>query len=703
MSALQFLREKAGVLVAGLIGLSLFIFVISDFFGSSRRQGYKMRKYYEIGKIGDETVSYQDFETRLQNLMEIYKMSGRGNIDEATTASIREQVWQQMVREKILDSQYGKLGIGVSDEEVNQMVLGNNPHPIVQQLFTDPQTGMFNKSYLVTFLKQTEVDESTKKYWLFFENEIVNDRMNSKYNTLVSKGLYVTSKQAEFERLLASNNVDFSFMMKNYSSISDSSVNISRNEIQSYYDKHKENYKRTALRDIEYVSFDVVPSDEDVKQAEEWINKTKEEFAAATDPVQFINLTSDTRHVDFYLPLSELPENLRSFAASEDMNTIYGPYQEDGSFKLAKLLDVAVRPDSVHARHILISPNAARSLEQAKNVADSLVRLLRNGASFEDLARSNSDDQGSAQLGGDLGWFPEGRMVVPFNDACFSGKKGDINTAETSYGIHIIQLLDVAKSSKKYKVGVIDRKILPGSSTNQRIYNEASMFAGQNDTYDKFNKAVASQGLNKSVATDVAPQQNTLPGLDNPRYLVMALFQTSQGKIVLDNNQQAVFEIGGKYVVAFCTKVQEEGVAPLKDVENDIRFALIKDKKAEIMSKDLSADKSKSLDQIARDQNTTVQEATAINFRSYSVPGAGTEPALVAAATAGTVGAVEGPVKGLNGVYMFVVNNSAPVENQDAKIMRDRLQSNFQMRGTYEAYDALRIQANIIDMRYKFY
>jgi peptidyl-prolyl cis-trans isomerase D len=190
MSALQFLREKAGILVAGLIGFSLLIFVVSDFFGRGKNQGRRMRKYYEIGQISGEPVSYQDFETRLQNLINIYKMSGRSSIDEATNESLREQVWQQMVREKILDSQYENLGIGVSTEEVDEMVLGNSPHPIVQQLFTDPKTGVFNKSFLVNFLKQTEVDESAKKYWLFFENEIVNDRMNSKYNTLVTKALY---------------------------------------------------------------------------------------------------------------------------------------------------------------------------------------------------------------------------------------------------------------------------------------------------------------------------------------------------------------------------------------------------------------------------------------------------------------------------------------------------------------------------------
>jgi peptidyl-prolyl cis-trans isomerase D len=151
--------------------------------------------------------------------------------------------------------------LGVSTEEVNDLVLGNNPHQIVQQLFTDQKTGTFNKSFLVNFLKQTEVDETAKKYWLFFENEIVNDRTNAKYNNLVSKGLYVTSKQTEFEKNINSNTVDFSYILKNYSSVSDSSIRIHESDLESYYAKHKQNYKRTALRDVEYVTFDVVPSE----------------------------------------------------------------------------------------------------------------------------------------------------------------------------------------------------------------------------------------------------------------------------------------------------------------------------------------------------------------------------------------------------------------------------------------------------------
>jgi peptidyl-prolyl cis-trans isomerase D len=705
MSALQFLREKAGVLVAGLIGFSLFLFVVSDFFGRNSGQKLKQKKYYEIGQIKGEYISYQDYEIKLQNLLEIYKLSGRSNVDEATNETLREQTWQQMIREKLLDPQYNKLGLGVSTEELNDLVLGNNPHPIVQQLFTDQKTGTFNKSFLVNFLKQTEVDETAKKYWLFFEDEITNDRTNAKYNNLVSKGLFVTSKQTEFDKNLNSNTIDFSYILKNYASVPDSSIRIYGSDLEAYYANHKENYKRTALRDIEYVTFDIIPSDDDKKQVEDWINRTKEEFIQSSDPVQFINLSADSRYVGFYIPLNSVPANLKDFVQKEDLKAVFGPYNEDGSYKIARVLAAGDRPDSVHVRHILLATGKTRTLDVAKHQADSLMRLIKSGTPFESLAMSNSDDQGSAKIGGDLGWFPEGKMVLPFNNACFSGKKGDIKTAESSFGIHIIEILGQSKSSRKYNIGYIDRKIIPGSLTNQKAYSEASQFAGTNDTYEKFTKTIASKGLNKRVANNIAPQQKTLPGLDNPRSIIMALFQAEKGKIILDQSQQAVFEVGDKYVVAYCTKAQEDGIAPQKDVENEIRFALMKDKKAEFISAEFKKiDASgKTLDDIARSMGLTVQEATKINFRSYQVQGAGMEPALIAAVTAAKQGVVMGPIKGNEGVFMITANNITPTQGVDLKSLQKQLTSTYQMRGTYEAYDALRKDANILDKRYKFY
>jgi len=705
MAALQYLREKAGVFVAGLIGLSLFIFVVSDFFGTGRTQRRKERKYYEIGQIAGERITYQDYEKRIQSLQEIYKLSGTTNFDEATMENIREQMWQQIVREKILDKHFDALGIGVSSEELDELVFGSNPHPIVAQLFTDQRTGIFNRSFLVNFLKSTETDESAKNYWLFFENEIVTDRTTTKFNNLVNQGLYVTSKQAEFENKVLSRTVDFSFIVRSYNMIPDSAVNVTENEIKQYYDTHKENYRRTAQRDIEYVIFDITPSEEDYRQAEEWINKIKPEFAAASDPVQFINTTSDTRHTITYYSLSEVPDTLKDFVKKENKNEVFGPYFENGSYKLARLIDASFRPDSVHARHILISPKQNVTIQIARQIADSLLNVIKSGKPFEMVAREISDDQGSANNGGDLGWFRDGQMVAPFNNACFTGNKGDLKIVETNFGVHIIQILDISPKKKKYDIGIVERKVVPASLTTQKIYNEASRFASTNNTYEKFNKAVAEGKLNKRIATNVTPQQKTLPGLTQPRYLIMSLFQAEPGKIILDANQQAVFEIDDKYVVAYCTKAIEEGIAPLNEVRNDILFILGRDKKAEKISSELTelVKSGKTLDEIARSSGSQVMEASQINFNSYSVPGAGVEPALIAAATVAPQGKISSPVKGNNGVYLLTVNNVTTTPETDMKLLKERLLLTYRMRGMYEAYEALKKDANIIDKRYKFY
>ena len=706
MAILQTLREKAGPLVAGVIGVSLLLFVVSDFFGNNTSQRRKADKYYQLALIDGESVSYQDFEARVQDLVDIYKMSGTNEVNEEMMLSLREQVWQQMLSEKLMDNTYRKTGLGVSPDEVEMLVFGDNPHPIVRQLFTDPSTGAFNQSFLVNFLKATETDEATKRYWLFFEDQIINDRLNTKLVNLMSKGLYVTGKQSEYEAGLTGNTVNFSFIARNYATVSDSAVNVTPEEIKKYYDGHKDNFKRTAQRDMEYMVFDITPSESDMKETETWATNEKENFAAATDIVQYINLTADNRHTGFYKTLSELPESIRGLAESGDRSAVYGPYLEAGAYKIARIVDIAERPDSVRAAHILLSPNAGRSMAQAKMEADSLINLVRSGIDFEVLAMANSEDQGSAQVGGDLGWFSEGMMIVPFNNACFSGKKGDLVTVETTFGLHIIKIIDQSRRVKKYDIGVVDRQVIPSNATTQRLYAEASQFAGTNDTYEKFNKAVAEGNLNKKLALNITPDQKELPGLEQARGLVMALFQNSkQGAIVLDNGSQAVFELPNMYVVAYCTRVQEEGTAPLEDVTSDIRFILSKKKKAEMISTEMKklAAEGKTLYDIAAQYNSTVQDASGINFRSFSVPGAGIEPGLIAAASTSETGVLSKPVEGNNGVYMFVVNSASPTAAEDMAIVRERLNSNYQIRASYEAYQAIRDKKKVEDMRYKFY
>ncbi len=694
------------MLLAVVIGVSLLFFILGDFLGGGGGRTKKMKDYYEIAEIGGRSISYQEYDERLQNLIEIYKLSGTTNITEEMSESIREDIWNKMIMEEILGEEFNNIGLGVSAEEVESMVLGDEPHPIVQQLFANRETGVLDKSFLLNFLRSTEYDPQARAYWLFFENEIVDEKISAKFNTLVSKGLYVTSRQAEFEHQLTSRNVDFSFIMKQYSTVPDSVVSISRSDLEKYYNDHREEYRQEARRSMEYVEFEVVPSETDVLNTEEGINELVNEFRQTETPVQFINLSSDSRHNEVYLSIDEVPEMIRDFVGEENTEDVYGPYLENETYKLARLIDVEDRPDSVRARHILISPNAYRSMEMANNEADSLMQLIRSGESFEALAMEFSDDQGSAQLGGDLGWFEEGMMVAPFNNACFEGSKGDLVMAESDFGYHIIEILDQGGSSRKYHVGIIERAIQPSSATYQEKYAEASRFAGSNNTYQKFNDAIAEEGLNKKLASDIAPDQKTLPGLESPRPLIMALYESEENNIVLDNSEQAVFELGDKFLVAYCTDVREEGYAKLRDVESEVNFAVLREKKAEKISSDL-AEQTQGLDNIediAAALNLRINEATNVNFSSFSIPAAGVEPAVIAAASSADEGYLSGPIKGNNGVFIISVNSVESTEQQqDIEVLRNRLIQTIQARASFEVFEALKEASDIVDRRYKFY
>ncbi len=707
MSVLQTMRERAGALLAVIIGITIIVFVLSDSLGGGKGQNRQAKKYYEIATIDGESYTYQEFDARIQNLTEIYKMSGTTQITEALSETMREQIWNQMIEDKLLGEEMDKIGIGVSTDEVDNMVLGDEPHPIVQQLFANQETGVLDKSFLVNFLKATEYDPQTKAYWLYFEDEIVKSKSKEKLSTLISKALYVTGKQVEYESMVNSRSVDFSFVMKPFSSLADSAVTISQKEVQDYYNKNKESYLQDASRSMEYVEFEVVASEEDIRETEEKIKEYIEEFKTSDDPVQFINLSSDTRHFEFYQTIDEIPEIIKPLALKGVSGEVFGPYVEDETYKLAKVLDVENRPDSVHVRHILITTTKYGTREATRAVADSLKQLIESGTDFATMAIINSEDQGSAQLGGDLGWFGEGQMVTPFNNACFENSKGELVIAETTFGYHLIEILDQQGSTRKYHMGIIDRSIEPSSATYQNIYSEASRFAGMNNTYDKFNNAIAEDpNIYKKIASNLGPEEKLVAGLESPRYLIMSLFETVKNSIILDRNEQAVFELGNKFIIAYCTDVNEEGYADIESVESDIRYVLLKDKKGDKIISDFKTkiEGLNNIDDISSALNLNVQEATAINFNSFSIPAAGVEPAIISTAVSMEEGMVSAPVKGENGVFVLAINSV--IDNpaaQSGDVLKTRLSSNFQVRAIYEAFEALKDKSEIKDMRYKFY
>jgi len=301
MATLEKIRNRAGVLVAVVIGLALIAFILGDMLNSG--SVFFSSKKMEVATIDGSSISIQEFQREVEKLTEITKYSSQqSSLDEQTRLRIREQTWQEMVRKYVLEDQYEELGIQISSEEVWDMVQGKNIHPIIQQLFTNPETGQLNTMAVIRFLKSYEDDPSgqSKQYWLFLEEQMVNQRKFTKYTNLIKKGIFATSLEANAELTKNSKIVDFDFVTRNYASIADSSVSISDSELKEYYAENEDRFQQSASRDIEYVAFEVTPSKEDKEATENWIEDIRPEFEETTAPKEFVNINSDIAYDDSY-------------------------------------------------------------------------------------------------------------------------------------------------------------------------------------------------------------------------------------------------------------------------------------------------------------------------------------------------------------------------------------------------------------------
>jgi peptidyl-prolyl cis-trans isomerase D len=704
MAILEQLRTRAGLLLAIVIGLALLAFVLSDFLDSGG--SLFTRSKFEIAEISGKSIPYTDYETRVKELEDIQKLqTGQLSIDEQTMDQIRTVTWENMIQDLLLEKQYSKLGIDVPQEELTGMIMGENPHPAIAQLFTDPQTGVFNRGAFLSFMQriQTEEEESDeKRYYLYIENEIFRQRKNTKYLNLIRKGLYATKFEALRQQQESSRTVDLDFIVQNFNSISDSSVSITESDIRKYYKENINQFKQKELRDIRYTYFEVVPSEEDYASAEQWINEIKPEFGNAEDIRQFVNMESDESFDEKNYNPGELSDTLNDFMFGAQTGDLYGPYFENSAFKISRLAAINFLPDSVKARHILLQATQ-NNVQTIYQLADSLMKMLKDGADFSMLAMMNSSD-GSAQTGGDLGWFREGEMVKAFSDSCFLGKKGDVKLVATQYGIHIIEILDQSKPVKQVQVGTVVKNVVPSEETDHLYYVKANEFAGLNDSWDKFNKAIEEGKLQFTTQTalNLAPMDKRVNDLEMARPLVNWAYKAEEKDV------STVFKFGNRYVVATVENVREEGFADLEEIRSDIENRVRQQKKAEQIIASMASRKSEAgnIEELGKSLGLQVQPVSGLRFTSSVLGNAGVEPDVIAAATSLDKGVISDPIAGENGVYLISVTNITEPSGDDGSgtdLARNYIERSNGAKTNYFAFEALKELAKIKDNRREFY
>ncbi|HXC06044.1 MAG TPA: peptidylprolyl isomerase, partial [Bacteroidia bacterium] len=542
MSVLSRIRSRAGLLVA-VIGIALFAFILGDIFTSGRSMFSKQET--NVGVIAGEEVSIAEFQAKVNEQLKQQKDNNpNAQLDEATTDQVVQQLWNQIVNERIFTREFDKTGINVPTEELTDRMFGKDPDPVMNQYFQDPQTHQIRADFatrdgrLDTRLVKKYVaglTEKDEKYWVQLEKYIRDNRRQTKYMNLIKKGLYVTTAQARQDSADASLVYSIKYISKKYNTATDS-IKLSDEDLLTWYNAHQYKFKvKDATRGIEFLSFDIKPSGKDISDMKSELKVLVTDFKTKTgkEDSLFVQAESDSRRYNVqYVKKGMLSPALDSAVNEGKSGTVVGPVEENGKLILYKVLGTQSSSDSAKVRHLLVAYRGPasrdttihRTKEQAKMRADSLFNLVKTKKKkLEDLVDQFSDDGGKKEPegkeghGGIYGWFTqEAGMVPEFKKAGLEGKKGDISVVETMFGYHIIEVLDNTKKLEKVQLVTIERQEQASKVTVDSVYLKANTFAGKNVTTEQFLAAAGKEGLQPRVAQDIHATDRTINGLESP-------------------------------------------------------------------------------------------------------------------------------------------------------------------------------------------
>ena len=720
MVTLETLRNKAGVFVTVILGLALLAFVLGDLLGSG--QSIFNRGEMEIGRVDGVAYDYPVYQAAVDRQLKLRQaLSGQGS-NEQLQMQVREMVWRNFLQKEVMGKECERLGLAVTDAELSSLILGDDPTPLVKQVFTNAETGEFDRERMLSFLQNLDnVSPEQREYWYELERGIADEQLMQKYTNLVAKGLWMPTTIAERMHKFNEKQVDVAYVFKSYSAEPDSLYKVMDTEAKAYYEKHKESYRRGERRNIVYATFPVKAQAEDRENAEKALQKDIPEFRITENPSQYVSQLGDEPYAGKWYAQADLSGELAAWAFSGAQVGDLSPvvYEAD-AFKVARLLRQKALPDSVHARHILFSSNKYPG-ERAQQMADSVAELIRKGADFVALCDQYSDDPGSKSKGGDLDWFASGRMVKEFNDACFEGKKDDLVVVRTNFGVHIIEILGQKGSSERVDLAILVHKVVPGKHTYQQVFNEASSFATSaheqrpgwfasffeskvkdyaTRTQKNFDSIATAKSISLQNANDLEEREDNIRGLENSREVIRWAFGAQVGDV------SSVFELSDMFVVALLKDVQESDgtYADWTAVKRELYDEVLKEKKAAaLVAKFQEATAgATSIDAVASKLGEGVKRANGVTYSSYSFGSEGYEPALIGVAATLPTGKMTKPVRGNQGVYLLQAENvteNSSAQTFDVKEMRTE-QSR---RVSYNAYNALEQMAKIEDRRGKFY
>jgi len=682
-----------------LIGLVVAFVIMIIFEWGMDFGGMRGAQQNVLGKVNDREITYQEFSDILRNVTEMQRQQFGGEIDEQFMGFIREQVWDNLVNELLLEEEIRRRGIRVTDDEIVDWVFGDNPPEFLRQQFTDEE-GNFDRAAYDMALS----DPRNRAQVMQLEEMLRQQRKQERLQSLLMSSIRVT--EGEIRQHFKEQNVrmDVQYVTLDPNRIvSPEEAAVTDEEIQRYYNANPHKFKSPPQRNLAYVTFPFVPSAGDTNDAVREIEYYQQRLEEGDDFLELVENYSHTPFADAFFKPGELsPEKERVVFGNEPGDMI-GPVIDDDGAHLIKIIDTrAGREEFIRAQHILLRFDEESDSAEVWQKADELLEQLQDGADFAEFAREYSADPGSGQLGGDLGWFGRGRMVPPFEQSAFGARVGEIvGPVESQFGLHIIKVND--RTNREVKFATIHQPIEVSPFTRNEIFDAASDFsyvANQRDFYeeaDYFGIEIQETGF--------FSENGVIPGVGQSESVMRFAFNNRRGRI------SDVLEVSNGYGVFKIVNVQREGVKPLDEVRSQIRADLEREKRrekaherAQEMYNQLQGRSLADITEI--DPALEIRTASDIGINS-NVPGVGRDAKFIGAAFGINPGEISKPVEGSRNIYLIEVTRRTEFDEEryaeQYDNIKDELLETKRQQFFMQWLEGLREEATIVDNRYMFY
>jgi peptidyl-prolyl cis-trans isomerase D len=712
MATLEKIRKKAGLLVT-VVGVALFAFIIGDLLNSGN--SWFRKNQNNVLVVDGNAIDYQDYIKKENELTEIYKVqSGAQSLSEEYMLQIRQSVYDEIIMENVLGKRLNKLGITVPTEEMTDMIEGENISPVIRQIpiFQNPETGAFNRNAILTFLNQIKNIESYpeeaqtqigqyRALWNFWEKNIKKNRLNEKYLTLLTKAVVPNSLDAKDAFNNNSENSDIVYVMEPFGNVADSAVQISKSEIKKLYSERKEMFKQPENAVIDYIAVDITPSPEDFTKASDEMNEIRKELETTDNVAALTNEKSEKKYIDAFFSIASFSGDTEviDFVTTAQIGDMEGPLFKDNKYRIFKLIDQTVAPDSVNIQIITVAARASQ--ESTKAYADSLTKALNDGADFVEAVSQHSIDQ-FAQKGGELGWTTEAGALQILNEefkkTSFSLPVGQSAVVKSNMGYHIVKISEKTANVQKYKVADIEYTVTPSSVTRNNLYNALSQFTAKNNSIEKLENSAQENGYDLVKNAQIFTADQQIGAISDARQVVRWVFNSKKGQI------SDIIECDSKFVVAANKGISPAGYKSLASVTSQLKSFLVAKKKGEEIATGLKAKNLTSINAYAEAMEATPDTVRFITMATPRITNIGYEPKLNAFISYSPLNQVSEPIVGDNGVYVFeVINRTANPTIFDDKRERNMLQMNNQYRIGGMAMRNLQDKSKIVDNRVRFF